>query len=145
MITFRCAENDADRAACRAVRAEVFIGEQNVPADLELDNLEASCLHYLADEDGTPVAAARLLPKGARAKIQRVCVAKSHRGTGLGADMMRFILADAQAQGFKAAILGSQTYAIPFYEKLGFVAEGPVYLDADIPHRDMILGFGPKS
>jgi len=145
MITLRCAESDADRAACRLIRTEVFIGEQNVPADLELDNLEAACLHYLAEENGAPVAAARLLPKGAWAKIQRVCVAKSHRGTGLGADLMRFIVADAQAQGFKAAILGSQTYAIPFYEKLGFVAEGREYLDADIPHRDMTLSFGPKN
>lgn len=141
MIDIKLAETAADQAACRAIRAAVFIDEQNVPAELEVDELESDCLHYLAIKNSDAIAAARLLPKGDKAKIQRVCVAKSHRGTGLGADLMRFIVADAQARGFSAAILGSQTYAIPFYEKLGFVAEGPEYLDADIPHRDMTLTF----
>ncbi|MDG1530981.1 MAG: GNAT family N-acetyltransferase [Paracoccaceae bacterium] len=139
MITFLAAVSEADQSECRAIRADVFIDEQNVPADLEVDELENACAHYLAKQNDTPIAAARILPKGDKAKIQRVCVAKSHRGTGLGAELMRFVLKEAKAQGFQSAILGSQTYAIPFYEKLGFVAEGPEYLDAGIPHRDMSL------
>ena len=75
------------------------------------------------------------------AKVQRVAVRKAGRGTGLGLILMRDMLDDARARGCSKAVLSSQTYAIPFYERLGFRAHGPEYLDAGIPHRDMTLNF----
>jgi len=68
-----------------------------------------------------------------------VAVLKAGRGQGLGLALMRTMLEDARAEGVAEAFLSSQTYAIPFYERLGFVAHGPEYLDAGIPHRDMTL------
>lgn len=126
-----------DIATCRALRRVVFIEEQGVSEADEVDDLDGEALHLLANLDGEPVGSARLLAKGETMKIGRVCVLKAQRGSGLGAGLIRKALEVAQARGFKRALLGSQTHAIPFYEGLGFVAFGPVYDDAGIPHRDM--------
>ena len=144
MTAFRWAEDEADRAACVAVRRDVFCGEQGVLPEEEVDGLDPDCLHVLGTDDGGPVAALRVLPKGEWAKIQRVAVLARTRGTGTGAALMRWTLERLPERGFTGAVLGSQTHAMGFYERLGFAAEGPEYLDARIPHRDMRLRFGPK-
>ncbi len=128
----------ADRHACFDIRTEVFVDEQKVPRDLELDDLEDHCIHFLATVDGVPMATARLLDRG-YAKIQRVAVRKPARGTGLGRDIMLAVLAHAREAGFAQARLDAQVSAIAFYERLGFTAEGPVFDDAGIPHRLMVL------
>ena len=128
-----------DIATCRQLRRVVFIEEQGVPEADEIDDKDDTALHLLATEDGTPVGSARLLLQGTTGKIGRVCVLKSHRGTGLGAALIRAALAELRAQGMATAKLGSQTHAIGFYERLGFTATGPEYMDAGIPHRDMTL------
>ena len=141
MTAFRWAVSEADRDACLSVRRAVFCGEQGVLPEEEVDGRDPDCLHVLAiDEDG-PVAALRILPKGDWAKIQRVAVLPRARGTGLGAALMRWTLARLPARGFAGAVLGAQIRALGFYERLGFAAEGPDYLDARIPHRDMRLTF----
>ena len=126
----------ADRQACYDIRTTVFVGEQNVPPELELDDLEDQCTHFLARLDGVPMATARLLDRG-YAKVQRVAVMKEARGTGLGKRVMEVLLDHARDKGFTEARLDAQVGAIPFYEKLGFTAEGPEFDDAGIPHRLM--------
>ncbi|MCZ8153258.1 MAG: GNAT family N-acetyltransferase [Rhodobacteraceae bacterium] len=128
-----------DIATCRHLRRVVFIEEQGVPEADEIDDKDDTALHLLATEDGTPVGSARLLLLGDTGKIGRVCVLKSHRGTGLGAALIRAALTELRTQGVTTAKLGSQTHAIGFYERLGFTPTGPEYLDAGIPHRDMML------
>ena len=123
--------------ACLAIRRAVFIEGQSVPEDIEIDGEDANCLQYMAKVDGTPAATARVKPIGSKAKIQRVAVLDAHRGTGLGAKLMQFILNDLRPD-FSEAVLGSQMQAIGFYEKLGFQAFGPEFDDAGIPHRDMM-------
>jgi len=66
-------------------------------------------------------------------------VLKAQRGTGLGAALIRAAVEELRAQGMKQAKLGAQTHAIGFYERLGFTPYGPEYMDAGIPHRDMVL------
>ena len=127
-----------DLATCHALRRAVFIEEQNVPEALEVDGLDAQALHVLAVLDGRPVGCARVLIKGETAKIGRVCVLRALRGQGIGVALIEGALALLRAQpGVAWAMLGSQTHAIGFYARLGFVARGPEYLDAGIPHRDM--------
>lgn len=129
-----------DLAACHALRRTVFIEEQNVPEADEMDDLDADAIHLLATDDADrPVATARLLVRDEIGKIGRVCVLADQRGTGLGAALMRAAIDALAARGVRQVRLGSQTHAMGFYEKLGFVAEGPVYDDAGIPHRDMAL------
>lgn len=128
-----------DITTCRHLRRVVFIEEQGVPEEDEIDDKDDTALHLLATENDTPVGSARLLLQGKTGKIGRVCVLKSHRGTGLGAALIRAALKELRAQGMTTAKLGSQTHAIGFYERLGFTATGPEYMDAGIPHRDMVL------
>lgn len=128
-----------DFPACAAIRRRVFIEEQNVPEELELDDLDATAVHLLATQDGRPVGTARLLVAGEAAKIGRVAILPELRGTGAGAALMRAALDELRARGVRTAKLGAQTHAIGFYERLGFTAYGPEYDDAGIPHRDMSL------
>lgn len=128
-----------DFDACMAVRRKVFVEEQNVPEELELDEHDATAVHLLATDSGRPLGTARLLIDGDHAKIGRVAVLADARGTGAGAALMRAALDTLRARGVRQAKLGSQVHAIGFYEKLGFVAQGPEYDDAGIPHRDMTL------
>ena len=129
------ADTDATRQACFDIRRAVFIEEQQIPEAEEWDDHDATCLHYLAGEGA---GTARVIAKGDTAKIGRVAVTQAHRGTGLGREIMVALMEDARTRGFTMAELESQTYAIPFYAKLGFVAEGPEYDDGSgIMHRLM--------
>ena len=132
-------ETTTDIARCHALRRTVFIEEQGVPENEELDDQDDRAIHLLAWQDGRAVGSARILLDGDTGKIGRVCVLPEARGRGLGAALIRAALDVLRVQpGIGRAKLGSQTHAIGFYEKLGFAAFGPVYDDAGIPHRDMI-------
>lgn len=125
----------AEREACYDIRKAVFVAEQAVPLELEMDEYDDLAAHFLLrDAGGAPLATARLLDKHGLAKIGRVAVVKEARGQGLGLMLMQFVLDEAQKRGFTEAVLDSQTYAIPFYERLGFTAEGDEFDDAGIPH-----------
>ena len=131
-----------DIATCRLLRRKVFIEEQGVSEADEIDDQDDQAIHLLATIDGQPMGSARLLLVGETGKIGRVCVLPAARGTGLGAALMRAAVQELRRQpGITRAKLGAQTHALGFYERLGFVAEGPVYDDAGIPHRDMVLVF----
>ena len=128
-----------DLDTCRALRRTVFIDEQGVTEAEEWDGLDDQALHVLGWLDGTPVGTARVFIEGDTGKIGRVCVLAQARGTGAGAAIMCGAVEALRERGVSKAKLSSQTHAIPFYEKLGFVAYGPEYPDAGIPHRDMVL------
>ncbi|PCD76484.1 drug:proton antiporter [Pseudothioclava arenosa] len=130
-------EQTHDLDTCRALRRVVFIEEQNVPEAEEWDGRDGGALHLLARDGETPIGTARLLLKGETGKIGRVCVLPAARGRGIGAALIRAGEALLAEQGCTRAMLGAQCHAIPFYEKLGFTAYGPIYDDAGIPHRDM--------
>ena len=129
-----------DIALCQSLRRTVFIEEQGVSAADEVDGKDATARHLLAMLGGQPVGTARLLTSGTTGKIGRVCVLAGARGHGIGAALVRAAVAVFRADpGIAVALLGAQTHAIGFYERLGFRATGPIYSDAGIPHRDMIL------
>ena len=129
-----------DIATCRRLRRTVFIEEQGVSEADEVDDLDDQAIHLLATQDGKPVGSARLLILGETGKIGRVCVLKEARGNGLGAALIRAAIEEfRQHPGVTRAKLGAQTHALGFYERLGFAAIGPEYLDAGIQHRDMVL------
>ncbi|NSY38725.1 GNAT family N-acetyltransferase [Leisingera sp. ANG59] len=131
-----------DLETCFALRHQVFVEEQGVPVEEEQDDLDASATHLLALQDGAPVGTARIVFNGNTAKIGRVGVLASTRGTGLGAKLIEAAVDAARARpGVTKAMLGAQIHALGFYEKLGFMAFGPVYDDAGIDHRDMVRDF----
>nr|WP_172327114.1 GNAT family N-acetyltransferase [Mangrovicoccus sp. HB161399] len=125
-------------ADIRALREAVFIVEQNVPAQLEWDGLDAEARHLIAREAGNPAGTLRWRVIGDVAKIERVCVLDTYRGTGIGAQLMFAALDAIRAEPEVARIkLSSQVPAVGFYRNLGFTEDGPEYDDAGIPHVDM--------
>lgn len=119
------------------IRYAVFVDEQKVPAEIELDDWDALSLHALAlDAQGRVLGTGRLLPDG---HIGRMAVLQSARGQGVGTALLRALLQAARARGDREVVLSAQTHAMPFYEKAGFIAEGDEYDDAGIPHRQMRL------
>ncbi|MFE9842898.1 GNAT family N-acetyltransferase [Streptomyces goshikiensis] len=146
-FTVRVAADEADRAACFAVRTEVFVIEQSVPESIEYDAYDAVAVHVLAEgPDGAPLGTGRLLygPE-ALAKtgspevgsLGRLAVTEAARGLGVGVALVRAIEAEAGRLGLAAVDLGAQTHALGFYERLGYEAYGPEFQDAGIPHRSM--------
>lgn len=138
------AATETDRAACLRLRHLVFVEEQGVSEEIEFDGLDDACVHVLAREGGEAVATARIKYLDGVAKIQRVCVVAAQRGTGAGAAVMDFVLAEIRRSGrARVARLGAQVHALGFYRKLGFAAVGGEYLEAGIPHRDMEIPLFP--
>lgn len=123
------------------LRTRVFVGEQHVPPELELDEYDETADHLVAlDDAGVVRGTLRVLPyHDTDLKIGRVAVDAALRGRGLGLALMREALAEARRRGCGAAHLGSQVTVVGFYEKLGFTAFGDVFDDAGIPHRHMVL------
>ena len=122
------------------VRQEVFIQEQGVPAELELDKYDPLAAHVLAYLDGNCIGTGRLIDLGGgQAQIGRMAVLAQFRGNGRGKQILEKLVQLASSQGARSIVLHSQIAAIPFYEKLGFEAHGPIYDEAGIPHRNMIL------
>ncbi len=125
-------------AASLALREEVFCQEQGVPPELERDALDGVATHaVLLDGAGRAVATARVLVEATVAKVQRVAVARTRRGQGLGRRVMEAAEELARQAGAAKVKLASQLVAIPFYERLGYRAHGPVFQDAGIDHRWM--------
>lgn len=122
------------QALALPVREAVFIHEQGVPAELERDELDPLSRHVVATIDGRPVGTARLTPE---AHIGRMAVLPPWRGRGIGTAMLQALIAQARSQGLPALHLNAQVHAIPFYQRLGFGAEGEVFDDAGLPHRRM--------
>jgi predicted GNAT family N-acyltransferase len=127
-----------DTEICLSIRYQVFVQGQNIPIHEEVDGLDSSSEHFLLFHNQTPVGTARIRYPEDFAKIERVAILEAYQGQGLGHILMNFIIEDIrQNYRVKKVKLGAQTYAIPFYERLGFLVCSSEYLDAGIPHKDM--------
>ncbi len=123
------------REHASAIRYQVFVVEQRVPAEIELDEFDAVSLHALArDAHGAAVGTGRLLPDG---HIGRMAVLDHARGTGVGTAVLLALMEAARARGEREVMLNAQTHAMAFYERFGFVAHGEEFDDAGIAHRAM--------
>jgi predicted GNAT family N-acyltransferase len=118
-----------------AVRERVFIAEQGVPVEEELDGRDADALHLLAaDADGNVIGTLRLLVDGDVAKVGRVAVDREQRRRGIAARMLDIALAEARARGARRVRLASQLDVVALYERAGFAVESGVFEEAGIPH-----------
>lgn len=129
-----------DLDTARTLRRTVFIDEQGVAEADEMDGRDEGAIHLLARLDGVAIGTARLLLDPPMGKIGRVCVLPPHRGTGTGVALMEAAIGVLRdAPGIETATLGAQLHALDFYRPLGFEAQGPIFDDAGIPHRQMVL------
>lgn len=127
----------ADRSRAYAIRRAVFIEEQGVLAEIELDADDAQALHVLALERGEAVGCGRMVEHGNAVKIGRMAVVRDRRGEGIGARILGYLIEAARARGSARAILHAQLSAEGFYLKSGFAPVGEVFEEAGIPHRLM--------
>lgn len=118
------------------IRLEVFVREQAVPEEMEIDDEDPSALHFIARDmkSGKAVATARLLSNG---QVGRMAVLKPWRSRGVGRQLMKHIIDHAHQTGYGTLFLNAQLYAKGFYEKAGFEAEGTTFMDAGIEHVRM--------
>lgn len=143
MIRIELSDWAGARAEAMRIRDTVFVAEQGVPAELELDEHDPQCVHALArDATGRAVGTGRLLPSEARdgrivAHVGRMAVLKGWRGRGVGGALLARLVEAARQRGDAEVVLASQTHAEGFYRAHGFVAEGDEFMDAGIPHRTM--------
>lgn len=125
---------DTARVEASRIRMKVFVEEQRVPAEIEMDDRDATCVHALAYVDGKVVGTGRLLPDG---HIGRMAVLKECRTSGVGGAILLCLMDEARRRGMKEVVLSAQTHATGFYRKHGFRELGPIFEDAGIPHQEM--------
>lgn len=121
------------------IRRTVFIGEQNVPEDIEIDEFETESTYYLVFYDINPVATARYRKVNDSIKLERFAVLEEFRNKGVGAILMRRIMDDFEDEDYPI-YLNSQEDVIGFYRKFGFRKVGKRFFEAGIPHFKMIAG-----
>jgi len=117
-----------------AIRYEVFVNEQNVPEELEIDGLDNEAKHVLAFVDEVPIGTGRILSDG---HIGRVAVLKNYRGLGIGKSIMKDLIKWAQDMSLEKVWLSSQWHAHSFYLDFGFVCVDKIYKEAGIDHIKM--------
>jgi len=127
----------SNQARLREIREKVFTDEQNVPRDLDLDGLDDEAIHFIAlNEAGRALGTARLLHTG---QIGRMAVLADQRGRGIGRQLLEAAIAEASRLGLSRVFLHAQRHAEEFYRKSGFLPVGVQFLEAGIPHIEMLL------
>ncbi len=141
MVTIVRIKNKDDLQKAFQVRTEVFVVEQKVPADEEIDKHEETAHHYLALHKNEPAGAARWRITAEGVKLERFAVLKKYRGQGVGSalmeEMLRDIANDGKATG-KKRYLHAQVQSMFLYKKFGFCAEGPMFEECGIDHYKMV-------
>ncbi len=120
-----------------AIRRSVFIDEQHVPEEIEMDADDTHAFHALAVDRLSPVGCGRMVAHDDYVKIGRMAVLRERRDEGIGRSILEFLMERAKQQGFRRAVLHAQLTAEGFYLKNGYIPEGEVFEEAGIQHRRM--------
>lgn len=137
-FTIEICEWSQQQVALARIRYTVFVEEQKVPADIELDDLDASCVHAIArDASGQPIGTGRLILQSPLPRIGRMAVLKPWRRAGIGAAILARLCDAAKQRGYDEVMLNAQTHAAPFYFRHGFLSHGAEFAEAGIPHQEM--------
>ncbi len=120
-----------------SVRRDVFINEQEISPELEIDELENESIHLVAYDDDVPVGAGRVRIVQHKGKAERICVLSSYRGKKIGQAIMLAAEEFVRLEGLDKMALNAQKHAVPFYEKLDYTITSDEFMDAGIPHFEM--------
>ena len=134
-VTVRSAQTPGEVADAISLRSTVFVEEQGVPLEEDVDGRDGEALHLVAvDDDGAVVGTCRLLVDGPVLKLGRMAVAAPARRQGIGLRLLRLADAEASSSGVERIVLGAQVSAVPLYEQAGYRTRSDVFLDAGIEH-----------
>ena len=137
------ANYEVDFEDLRSVRKSVFVAEQQIPIELEFDELDPQCHHVLArDVQLRPIGTGRLSPEG---RVGRMAVLQEWRRQGVGESLLRALIDKARKLGLSEVTANAQITVLGFYEKFGFIKEGEAFIEAGIPHQAMSLMLAPLS
>ncbi len=123
------------------IREKVFIQEQKVTPQLEWDGMDEKAIHFLVFNDKAAIGCARAIVIKDHMQLGRMAVLKEYRGQGIGSALIEKAMTIAKLNQLAAIYISAQCHAIDFYKKFGFEVKSDIYLDAEIPHRDMTLDF----
>lgn len=141
-ISVKVVENAAELEGAIAVRMRVFVGEQGIPAAVEMDDADtaADTVHAVALHQGTVIGTGRLLGDvdGKGPHIGRMAVAREWRRSGVGGMVLSYLEGQARARGFARITLHAQEYVKAFYAVYGYREVGEMFLEVEIPHREMV-------
>lgn len=121
------------------IRKNVFIKEQKVPIDIEIDGLDPEAEHFIAYLNDEPIGCARIRANKNYAKLERIAIIKKYRGKGFGKQLTDFLIDYCKQKNFHEISLHSQSYASEFYKKHGFKIRGKPFFEAEIKHVEMYL------
>ena len=137
-LTIKLVETEAEMEAAMGVRFRVFVAEQAVPAEEELDDADATAIHAVAFYQGQVVGTGRLVQQDdGNAQIGRMAVDQTWRRRGIGDQILRFLEEEARAQGLRRCVLHAQEYVKSFYAAHGYQEQGDTFLEVNIPHIEM--------
>lgn len=120
------------------VRNTVFVDEQKVPPEEEIDDYEQEAIHMVGYESTQPIAASRLRFVDVYGKLERICVLKKYRGLSYGSQVINAMENEIKSNGYQKAKLNAQTHAEKFYQNLGYQTISDEFMDAGIPHVTMV-------
>ena len=139
-ITVKVVETEEDMEQAVGIRFRVFVDEQDVPPEIELDEYDAAATHALALLDGVAIGTGRVIVDGYSARIGRMAVDREHRRDGVGGLVLRFLEDEAREQGAAEFVLHAQEYVKAFYAGHGYEEHGDVFMEAGIRHVEMRKG-----
>ena len=139
-ITVKLVETEEDMEAAVGIRFRVFVDEQAVPPEIELDEYDAQATHAIAVEDGDAMGTGRMFLEDGAARIGRMAVDSAHRRRGVGNLILRFLEDEAKIQGATEIVLHAQDYVKAFYAAHGYTEHGGTFMEAGILHVEMRKG-----
>lgn len=140
-MNIKIVETKEEKEQAFHVRTVVFVDEQKVSIEEELDQYEDEAIHFIGYKDLKPIAASRLRWVDDYGKLERICILKEHRGKSHGTEIIQAMETEVIKKGYTKTKLNAQTRAVDFYKRLGYKIISGEFLDAGIPHVTMTKQF----
>lgn len=136
-MTVKMVETEEEMKKAYEIRRTVFIEEQNVPPEIEVDQYEDEAIHFICYDDEKVIGAGRLRFVGEHGKLERICVLKPYRGKSFGKKIIEAMEKEIVNNNYSKALLNAQTHAKEFYERIGYQVISDEFIEAGIPHVTM--------
>ncbi|WP_010529958.1 GNAT family N-acetyltransferase [Lentibacillus jeotgali] len=136
-MIIKTVETSEEKQLAYDVRTNVFVHEQNVPPEVEIDEFDEQAIHLIGYKNDVPIAACRVRFLDHYGKLERICVLKDQRGKSYGSELIHTMEDVIRKEGYEKAKLNAQTHAIDFYQRLGYDVVSGEFMDAGIPHVTM--------